>query len=55
MEFEALKWAALYLIPPHNLAYTLKCGITEKDQLAKWFNVTETMIDFRLKLLEDET
>ena len=49
-EFKALKWAALYLIPREDLLYALKHGITKRWDLAEIFNVTETMLDFRMKL-----
>jgi hypothetical protein len=49
-EYKALKWAALYLMPRDKLLYAIKHGITEKWEFAEWFNVTEEMVDFRLKL-----
>ena len=53
-ENQALQWAALYLIPTASLLFALNYGLTEIAQLAKWFNVTEDMLIFRLKLLEEE-
>ena len=52
-EYQALRWAALYLIPEEQLAAALTGGITERKQLAAWFRVTEAMLEFRLKLIRD--
>jgi len=51
-EFKALKWAALYLLPLDNLLHSLKHGASKKRELAKEFNVTEKIVDFRLNLLD---
>lgn len=49
-EYKALRWAALYLMPLDRLKYAISQGLTEKWDLAEWFNVTESMVDFRLRL-----
>jgi hypothetical protein len=49
-EYRALKWAAQYLMPRGKLLRVIKNGMAEKWELAEWFNVTEEMVDFRLKL-----
>lgn len=48
-EHRALKWAAEYLIPKKQLSKTLQNHHTLWD-LAEIFNVTEEMMDFRLKM-----
>ena len=49
-EYKALKWAALYLIPLNKLLNAIKCGISTIWELAEFFNVTDEMVNFRLKL-----
>ncbi|MDK2816207.1 MAG: hypothetical protein PWR22_836 [Moorella sp. (in: firmicutes)] len=49
-EYRALKWAALYLMPLNKLVQAFKEGIVERWELAEYFDVTEQMVDFRLKL-----
>lgn len=48
-EYRALRWAAEYLIPKKQLQQTLQSNNTLWD-LAELFNVTEEMMEFRLKL-----
>lgn len=50
VEYRALKWAALYLMPLNKLVQAFKEGIVERWELAEYFDVTEQMVDFRLKL-----
>lgn len=50
-EYKALKWAANFLIPKKELVCALKKGIKTIWDLADYFEVTEEMINFRLKLL----
>lgn len=49
-EYKALKWAANYLMPEHDLLDTLKSGIEEIWELAEHFNVTEEFVVFRMRL-----
>ena len=45
MEYRADRWAIKKLIPFHTLLNVLKSGITEKWELAEYFNVTEDYIE----------
>ena len=49
-EYHAIRWAANYLIPQHKLQKAMECGITTRWELAEHFNVTEQMMNFRLRL-----
>lgn len=49
-EYKALKWAANYLMPEHDLLNIISNGLHEKWELADYFNVTEEFAVFRLKL-----
>lgn len=49
-EYRALRWAALHLMPRDDILRAIKSGLVERWQLAEYFNVTEEMVDFRLKL-----
>lgn len=51
VEYKARRWAALYLIPQKQLEFAYWQGITERWEMAEYFNVTEDVIDLRLKLL----
>lgn len=51
-EYRALKWAALYLMPEKKLHQAINKGVREKWELAEYFNVTEQIVDFRLRLPE---
>lgn len=50
LEWQARKWAALYLIPEDRLRAALKHGAPPKTELAALFRVTEKMLAFRLEL-----
>jgi Zn-dependent peptidase ImmA (M78 family) len=49
-EYQAMSWAAQYLVPHKKLSEALKKGIIKRWELAEYFDVTEEMINFRLKL-----
>lgn len=49
-EYQALKWAANYLIPEHDLLDVIGSGLYEPWELADHFNVTEEFAAFRLRL-----
>jgi len=49
-EYRALRWAAQWLIPLDKLVKAFKKGITEKWEIAEYFDVTESMVSFRLSL-----
>jgi len=51
-EYQALKWAALHLIPLDKLQRAIRLNIKQRWELADYFDVTEEMIDFRLRLLD---
>jgi Zn-dependent peptidase ImmA (M78 family) len=53
-EYKALKWAANYLMPEHDLLNVIRSGLYEKWELADHFNVTEEFVAFRLKLFESQ-
>ena len=50
IEFKALRWAALYLIPLDQLDKSIRLGVLEPLELAEQFDVTEKMVNFRLSL-----
>lgn len=50
-EYQALKWAAEHLIPADQLAQAVGRGPLERWELAEYFDVTEEMVEFRLRLL----
>jgi len=50
VEFKALRWAALYLIPLDHLDKSIRHGVIESWELAEQFDVTEKMVKFRLSL-----
>jgi len=49
-EYRALRWAAQYLIPLDKLLKAARRGVCEKWMIAEYFDVTDEMVDFRLKL-----
>jgi Zn-dependent peptidase ImmA (M78 family) len=49
-EYRAFRWAANYLIPMDKLEQAIRSGIVTRWELAEYFDVTEDMIGFRLKL-----
>lgn len=49
-EYRALRWAALYLMPRKSLRQAARQGIRERWDLAGHFDVTEQMVEFRLRL-----
>jgi Zn-dependent peptidase ImmA (M78 family) len=49
-EYKALKWAANYLMPEHDLLDVIRDGLYEKWEIAEYFNVTEDFAMFRLRL-----
>jgi Zn-dependent peptidase ImmA (M78 family) len=51
-EYRAMKWAALFLIPKKPLMHAIHTGAKEKWELAEHFNVTQKVIEFRLKLTD---
>lgn len=50
-EYRALRWAAEYLIPQKQLDKALKDGSDTLWDLAELFDVTEEMMEFRMRLL----
>lgn len=50
-EYRAQKWAAEYLIPKKQLHKALRAGNDTLWDLAALFDVTEEMVEFRLRLL----
>jgi Zn-dependent peptidase ImmA (M78 family) len=51
-EYRALKWAAIFLIPKKSLQHAISSGLKEKWELAEHFDVTQKLIEFRLKLTD---
>lgn len=49
-EFRAYKWAARYLMPKDRIERAFCKGIIERWELAEYFDVTEMMVNFRLRL-----
>jgi Zn-dependent peptidase ImmA (M78 family) len=49
-EYRALRWAAKYLMPIDKLNQVIKSGMTRTWELAEHFDVTETIVRFRLGL-----
>lgn len=49
-ERRAMEWAATYLIPETQLIKAFKKNITTVWELAEYFDVTEEMVNFRLKM-----
>lgn len=49
-EYRALKWAAYYLLPFDKLKKAFSDGVLLSWELAEYFNVTEQMVKFRLRL-----
>lgn len=49
-EYRALKWAAEYLIPKRQLQKALRVRNDTLWDLAELFDVTEEMMDFRIRL-----
>ncbi|MGG1598524.1 ImmA/IrrE family metallo-endopeptidase [Paenibacillus naphthalenovorans] len=49
-EYQALKWASLYLMPSHKLINAIKKGVQECWEFAEYFDVTEDMVKFRFEL-----
>ena len=43
-EYRANKWAYLHFLPPDEITLAVKSGITEKWELAEYFNVTEQLL-----------
>ncbi|MBU2703651.1 Zn-dependent peptidase ImmA (M78 family) [Sporomusaceae bacterium BoRhaA] len=54
-EYKALKWAANYLIPEHDLLDAIKSGLYEPWELAEHFDVTNEFAAFRLRLFGVKT
>lgn len=52
-EYRANKWAVEALIPLDDLSDALENGITEIWELAEYFNASEHMIEFALRLYEE--
>lgn len=50
VEYRAMRWAALHLMPLEKLRKAVKKGVVERWELAEYFDVTEDMIDFRVQL-----
>lgn len=49
-EHKALRWAALHLVPLDKLHQAFSEGVQERWRLANYFDVTEDMMNFRLRL-----
>ena len=49
-EHKALQWAAKQLLPKDKLIHAVESGIVAPWDLTEYFNVTEDMTRFRLKL-----
>jgi hypothetical protein len=49
-EYLAQKWAALFLMPLDDVVYAVRHGIREVWDFAEYFDVTEDMVRFRMKL-----
>jgi Zn-dependent peptidase ImmA (M78 family) len=54
-EYRAMKWGALFLIQKKALMHAIHDGKKEKWELAEHFNVTQKLIEFRLKLTDTRT
>lgn len=54
-EFRAYKWAACYLVPQKALRRAIKEGKKERWELAEYFNVTDHLMDFRMRLPDVRT
>lgn len=50
VEYRAMRWAALHLMPLDKLRLAFRKGIYERWELAEHFDVTEDMVDFRMAL-----
>lgn len=53
-EYRALSWAARHLIPFDSLLYVVRRGRTEPWELAEIFDVDESLIRFRLSLIQGD-
>ena len=53
-EYKADKWAVKKLVPFDELKEALEIGITERFELAEYFEVTEQFIEKALKMYEDK-
>jgi Zn-dependent peptidase ImmA (M78 family) len=51
-EYRAMKWAAIFLVPKKPLLHAISSGVKEKWELAEHFDVTQKVIEFRLKLTD---
>lgn len=49
-EYEAITWAALYLMPERKLFQAFKKNITSVWELSEYFSVTEELTNHRLRL-----
>jgi len=49
-EYRAMRWAALHLVPLDKLQQAVRWGVCERWELAEYFDVTEGLVDFRLRL-----
>ncbi|WP_276662300.1 ImmA/IrrE family metallo-endopeptidase [Syntrophomonas wolfei] len=54
-EYKALRWAAKYLMPKRQIYAAIKSGYQERWTLADYFNVTEEMVTYRIKLPDIQT
>lgn len=52
-EYKALSWAARHLVPFDSLLYVLRRGISEPWELAEVFDVDESLVQFRLRLVQN--
>jgi len=53
-EYRAWKWAAMHLMPLDRMGQAIRDGITEKWELAEYFEVTEEMVRFRIEMPDVE-
>lgn len=50
IEYKALRWAAMHLVPEDDLLDVIGEGLFEVWELAEHFEVTENMMRFRMRL-----
>ena len=50
VEYKALRWAANFLVPEDDLLDVIRDGLCELWELAEDFDVTEEMMQFRMRL-----
>jgi Zn-dependent peptidase ImmA (M78 family) len=50
IEYKALRWAALFLMPRQKIDRAINSGCVELWEFARYLNVTEKMFEFRMRL-----